>query len=265
MTFQDIIDFVIGIISDAISFLVSLVNGVIQILDAVFTSIWNVIVNVVGTIVSVFQKLGTFFVHLWSDYIKPAIHGLIDLYHEISARLHQIFDPLIRIIQRVRTWFYRYIYPWIRLAQQILSAIRAVLALFRILGARWAAKLDADIQRIQGYLTTALTDIVGTLNSVSTWLNFALDPFGLIRKDFFSASAFGNLGTIRHALTFGNNRYLTASEAANTDGDRNMIAGGAAVLTRNADGSVTYSDASKRINAGYDTAWKEYGGTTAVH
>lgn len=220
-------------------------------------SFWDFARKLLAVIVSGLQHIISDILH---GHLLQALKDIQKLFHD----LHDLFKPILDFIDKLRGWYYKYIYPWVKLVENILSFIRVVLSAFRLLGAKWAAKLDADIAKIQGWISQFNQGIVGTLNGISTWLNFALDPFGLIRKDFFSASAFGNLGTIRHALTFGNNRYLTASEAANTDGDRSMIAGGAAILTRSADGSVTYSDASKRINAGYDTAWKEYGGTTGL-
>jgi hypothetical protein len=128
-----------------------------------------------------------------------------------------------------------------------------------LLGAQWAAKLDADIARIQGYITQFMQAIVGTLNQASTWLNFAVDPLGIMRRDFFNNTLMTSAAGLERALNIGKDRGLTASETANTDGDRAMLKGGAAVLTRNSDGSVTFSDASKRINTNLDAAWNSYG------
>lgn len=195
--------------------------------------------------------------------ISDIIHGhLLDALHDIQKlfhALHDLFKPIIDFIQKLRGWFYKYVYPWIKLVQNILSTVRVILAAFRVLGAKWAAKLDADIARIQGYLTTALQDIVGTLNQASTWLNFITDPAGILRRGFFNNTLFNSISGVSRAVNFGKNRFLTASEAANTQGDKAMLAGGAAVLTRNADGSVTYSDASARINKNYAAAWNSYG------
>lgn len=203
--------------------------------------------------------------HIISDilhgHLLDALKAIQKLFHD----LHDLFKPLLDFIDKLRGWYYKYIYKWIKLAENILSVIRTFLAVFRALGAKWAAKLDADIQKIQSFLTTGLQAITGTLNSVSTWLNFALDPFGLVRKSVFAPTAFTSLTTVFRSNNFGANRALSASEQQNTVDDRNMIAGGAAILTRNQDGSVNYSAASQRINSGYDSAWQAYGGTTAVH
>lgn len=263
--FVDFIVQLLGLGGPDISSLVTATNSTWANLVSGTTFLYNAL----GFLSRFIEKLISILVrgitHIISDilhgHLLQALKDIQKLFHD----LHDLFKPILDFIDKLRGWYYKYIYPWVKLVENILSFIRVVLSAFRLLGAKWAAKLDADIAKIQGWISQLNQGVVGTLNSISTWMNFALDPFGIIRKDFFSATSFANLGTIRHALTFGNNRYLTASEAANTDGDRSMIAGGAAVLTRNADGSVTYSDASQRVNAGYETAWKEYGGTTAVH
>lgn len=222
--------------------------------------------NAIRDVIDFLKKLVGIIVDGLKHIISDILHGhLLDALHDIQKlfhALHDLFAPILNFIQKLRGWFYKYVYPWIKLVQNILSVIRVTLSAFRILGAKWAAKLDADIARIQGYITTALQDIVGTLNQASTWLNFITDPSGILRRGFFNNSMFNSLSGMSRALSFGKDRYLTASEAANTDGDRAMLHGGAGVLTRNADGSVAYSDASKRINKNFDAAWDSYGPPT---
>lgn len=269
----------ISIVLDIVSFILRLfgfgqpdITGLVKAVNTTWTnlvftstflynalrSFWDFARNVLRTLIEGLAHIISDILH---GHLLQALKDIQKLFHD----LHDIFKPILDFIDKLRCWYYKYIYKWIKLVEDILSTVRVILAAFRILGFKWAAKLDADIAKIQGYLSKFNQVIVGTLNSVSTWMNFALDPFGIIRRDFFSASVFSQLGITRRAGTFGGDRYLTASEAANTDGDRAMIGGGAAVLTRNTDGSVTYSDASKRINDGFDAAWKDYGGSTAVH
>jgi hypothetical protein len=221
--------------------------------------LWNYLRSIYLFLQSLAQIIFNGLKHIISDilhgHLLDAIHDIQKLFHAI----HDLFAPIIKFIATLRGWFYKYIYPWIKLAQDILSAIRVILSAFRILGAQWAAKLDADIARIQGYLTASLQAITGTLNQASTWLNFMTDPLGILRRGFFSNTLFSTLSSVRRAVTFGRDRFLSASEAQNTQGDKNMLHGGATVLTRNADGTVTFSDASARINDGLDKAWDSYG------
>lgn len=219
--------------------------------------------NAVGFLTDFFKKLIGIIAAAIQHIISDIIHGhLLAVIKDIQAMFHalqELFGPILRLIERLRGYFYKYIYKWIKLVQDILSTVRVILSAFKLLGAQWAAKLDADIAKIQGYITSVLQGITGTLNMATTWLNFALDPAGLMRRDFFNNTLMNSAPALERALGLGKDRGLTASESANTDGDRAMLKGGAAVLTRNADGTVNYSDASKRVNANLDRAWNSYG------
>jgi len=200
--------------------------------------------------------------HIISDiihgHLKAVLQDLQNLFHAI----HDLFAPILKFIAQVQAWYIKYIYRYVKMVEDIISRVRVVLSLFRLLGVKWAAKLDADLARIQGYLTTALQAIVGTLNTVSTWLTLITDPAGIIRKDFFTGTLFSSLGSVKRAANFGHDRTLTASEAQATDEDVSLAKGGRAVLTQNADGSVTLSPASQRIRdagvAAHDYYQKEY-------
>lgn len=258
---------------DIIAFLAQLFGlsrSSLKALEAAIQSTWTSLVltatflyNTVRSILEFLQKLLKIIVDGISHIISDILHGhLLNVLKDLQAMFHAIrdlFGPILKFIAQVQAWYVKYIYRYVKMVEDIISRIRVVLSLFRLLGAQWAAKLDADLQRIQGYLTQGLQAIIGTLNLVSTWLTLITDPAGIIRKDFFTGTLFSSLGAVRSAATFGQDRPLSASEASNTAGDRGMMGGGAAILTRNADGSVAYSDASKRINSGYGDAWNYYG------
>lgn len=232
--------------------------------NLVFTS--SFLYNALRSIFDFLRKLVAILVEGLRHVISDILHGhLLAVLKDLQAMfhaLHVLFQPILDFLATVRGWYYKYIYRWIKLVEDILSRVRVVLSLFRILGAKWAAKLDADIARIQGYLAAFNQAIVGTLNSITTWLTLAIDPAGIIRRDFFTGTLFSSLGALKRAGGFGQDRALTASEAQATDEDLSLAKGGAAVLTQNADGSVTLSNASQRIKdaglAAHDYYQKEY-------
>lgn len=245
--------------------MVSIIGDLISLLNAVFSAIWQALVNLVNALVSVFQRLAAFFAHLWNDYIKPAIQGLLHLYQAIRDWLAHLLGPLLRIINRIRNFYYRYIYKWVKLVENILSVVRVFLSALQLLGVKWAAKLDREIAKIQGYITSVVQGFVAALNQASTWLNFIADPLGILRKDFFNVSMFSNLGGLRNAMGFGKDRYLTASEAKDVQDDASLKAGGKAIASRNADGTITYGPSVQRMNANFDAEWKDYGNPAMPH
>jgi phage-related protein len=265
VSLQAIIDFIVSLVQDVIAFIVDAVNALISVLNNVFGFIWTAIKDFAFAVVDIFQKAGSFFVHLWTDYLKPFVSGVLRIYNAIRVRLAAIFAPILRIIARVRAWFFHYIYPWIHLVQEILSRIRVILTLFRILGAKWAAKLDADIQRIQGYIAQFNAEIVGTLNQVTTWLNIAIDPLGIIRKDFFTGTLFSALGAVKRAAAFGNNRMMTGTEQKHEAQDTALVFDPGSAVTMSAGGGIVYGDALTRINDSASNALDYYGRAPALH
>lgn len=259
MDFGSILAAIEQAVQQVIDWIVGVLDALIGALNTIFQAIWQTIVNLVNALVAVFQKLATFFVHLWQDYIKPAIKGLIDLYQRISDWLKRILGPILRIIDRIRKFYYDYIYKWVKLAENILSVVRAFLAALRIVGVKWAAKLDAELQKIQGYITDVFATFVAALNQASTWLNFIADPLGIVRRDIFHLNLFSSVPELSRAVNFGKDRYLTASEAQDVQDDGKLKAGGAAIASQNADGSITYGPSVQRMNANFDLEWNNYG------
>jgi hypothetical protein len=235
--------------------------------NLVFTSTF--LYNTVRSIFDFLRKLLAILVDGLKHIISDILHGhLLNVLKDLQAMFHalqQLFKPIIDFLATLRGWYYKYIFRWIKAVEEILSRVRVILALFRILGAKWAAKLDADIARIQGYLATFNQAIVGTLNSITTWLTLAIDPAGVIRGGFFRDTLFSSVLDVRKAATFGDDRAFTASEAQHNADDKALITSPAGIATRNADGSVTLSDAAKRISDSANGALDYYGRAPVLH
>jgi hypothetical protein len=246
-------------VSDAVSFLTGIINDLIKALDAVFKIIASIFQDILKFLKDFPEHLKDFLDDLWNEVIVPGWEKIQEIYDDIQTWLENFLDPILQIIQTIRDWFDKYIKPWITGIQDAISIIRAMLAALRILGVKWAAKLDADLQKIQGYLTDILQTVVGTLNRATTWLNFLSDPAGIIRRDVFHMNLFSSLPQLSRAVNFGKDRYLTASEAQNTNDDLGLKAGGAAIATQNADGSITYGPSVQRMNSNFDLEWNNYG------
>lgn len=269
----------VGIVLTVISFILQLLglgSSNTKVLERAINTTWtnlstsaaflyNAISGVTDWLKRFFAILIDGLKHIISDILHGHLLNIIKDVRDTLHTLHILFQPILDALDWLHKIYYKYIFKWVVLVQDILSRVRVTLAVFRILGAKWAAKLDADIQRIQGYVTLVMSDITKTLNTVTSWVQIAFDPAGIVRKDFFTGTLFGSLQSVRAASEFGQDRPLFASEARDTEQDRAMIHGGAAILTRNSDGSVKYSDASARMNSRFDEAWNSYGPTPQIH
>jgi hypothetical protein len=186
--------------------------------------------------------------NLWINYIKPFLAKIICAIKWVHDKLNAVLKPIIGIIKRVRDWYVKYILPWQKLALNILSAIRIFLALLKLLDVKWAAKLDATLQKVQGYITESITAILGPLNSALSILGMAVDPSLFFRKDMFGRTLWNSLGDLKKAQGYGSARPVYASEQQQEQDMHNAVYGTAPLQTVNPDGSVVYDPALKVVD-----------------
>lgn len=236
-----------------------LLSSLLDLIAQVFQYIWNVLAEVANFIWDNLLNLGQFtsdfasdaqklFHHIWDVIFKATIAKLIIDYQKLHAWLQRLLGPLLRWITRLRNWYFKYIFPIIKHIQNVLSTIRVILEVFRLLGAKWAAKLDADLTKIQAYVTDFNQAILGTLNKVSTILGLIVDPGMLIRTSAFGGSLWNNLGLVKKAAGFGSARPLFPDEVQTEKQFKGAVYGSGSLTTVNADGTLVYDPALKIVD-----------------
>lgn len=236
----------------------ALVLQLYAILAAVANFIWGVLVAVANFLYNLIHTVGNFLVGIFRDHILPVFRTLVNDYLRLKAWLLRVFGPIIRIIQRIRSWYLIHILPWQKLVVEIIQRVRIALEVLRFLHVKWAAKLDADLAKIQGYVTESITLVLGTLNRASTILGIMLDPLMILRKDFFVGTIFSHLAALKRAVGFGNGRDLSASEAQGEDDARDLLNPRTPPVTRQQDGTVVLSPALQEIVTGLRQAGAAY-------
>jgi hypothetical protein len=243
----------VGIILTIIEFIAGLLGLGQNNIQVLQTAINNTYANLVTTTAFLYnglgfltQSLGGIFGSIkdWLDDLRwlvivPIIEKIQQIIDDITTWLANILDPLITFIQNVLKWYNTYIRPWLMLVQQILSVMRAFLTALKLLGVKWAAKLDADIQLIQSWVTEIMQTVTATLNSISSILGIMVDPTGILKRDFFGASMFGSLAGIKRANGFGADRPSLPSEITQANQNNALIQSNAQFFTVNPDDSVT--------------------------
>jgi hypothetical protein len=241
MGFFDFLNNVGAIFAEVASLITQLFAVLWNALSAALTFFWDVLVAFAGVVGGLFANVGKFVYRLWAQHLKPfftTVYNIIDGIHDAIAKL---LAPVMRIIARIQAIYYKYIYPYMHAILEIISRLRAALLVFRLMGFKWAAKLDADLAKIQAAVTKVMQDIVGALNGVITLLQAVIDPEMILRRDFFAHSLFGSLAGLKRAVGYGNNRPLTPDEQQRTTDTVNAVYGPGPLTMRNADG--TYTDA----------------------
>lgn len=254
----------ISIIFDIVGFILGLLGlGKVDLqpLADAINNTWGNLIITGGFLYNAIRSITVFFQTLIKTIVSAIIHIISDILHghllqalkDIQKLFHDLqtlFAPIFAFIERVRAWYYKYIYRWQKLAINIISKIRVILEVFRLLGAKWAAKLDADLAKIQGYITDTIVAIVGTLNKISTILGLVVDPGMLIRGDAFGGTLWQNLGLVKKAAGYGSSRPLFPDEKQVGKDMKASVYGDAPQVTVNPDGSVVYDPALKLVDDG---------------
>jgi hypothetical protein len=189
----------VALVLDIVGFIARLLfGGTVDLkpLETAINTTWNNFViasaflyNAVGAITNFLRKLLGIIVGGIAHIIQDILHGhLLTALHDIQKLfhdLHALFKPILDLIDRIMKWYTKHILPIQKAIIEVIQRMRVILELFRLLGAKWAAKLDADLQKIQSIVTTSIVDVVKTLNTLSTIIGLAVDPGMIFRRDFF--------------------------------------------------------------------------------
>jgi hypothetical protein len=253
---------IIGPIIDAIVNLFggqSQVAGLAQSVSAVETAAWTNTIQLatwafgeIGKIWDVLkgiaEAIGLAIYHLIIDYILPIIEKIIKAIKWVKGKLDKILKPLQKILKRIRDFYVNHILKWELLAIQIISVIRVWLELLRLLHVKWAAQLDADLQKIQGYITDTITPVVSTLNEISTILGLAINPLGFISKSFMLGSLTNSLADVKKAAGYGSARLVFPDEHAQEKATSNAMHGTQPLSTPGPGGTIEYDPALQLLN-----------------
>ncbi len=195
------------------------------------------------------------------DYIKrTVIPFIIRRYQAIEAFLNKYLGPIVKRLQQIRAWYFKHIFPIQKAIIEIISRVRVALAVFRALGFQWAAKLDADLARLQGWVTASIQDILKPLNLMQSYLGLILDPGMILRKDFFHGSLFSSLAGLKRAVGFGSSAPLTAEQQQAQADDRSLLSTATPIAFRDAGGVVHLSPAFADVVAQQRAAAPDYFG-----
>ena len=150
--------------------------------------------NALGSIVT---WLGS----LWAWLRDHVIDRLRDLFARIKDKLAKIFGPLKRMIDQYRRMLQQLWQIYVKPIYDFIQRLRRVLVIFRLLGFKWAKRLDARLVKIETAISDAFLAVWANLNQLSNWINYILDPFGLIQPNVWLKSIQQSVGAIIGIVT----------------------------------------------------------------
>jgi hypothetical protein len=209
---------------------------------------WDTVSDIWRVLKGIGEAIGLALYHVFVDYLLPLIKKIIAAIKWLHQHISDILKPVIKWIKRIRDWYLKHIFPWQKLALQIISGIRQFLELLRLMDVKWAAKLDAELQKIQGYITESITAILGPLNSALSILGMAVDPSLFFRQDMFGRTLWNSLGDVKKAAGYGSARPVSATEQQQEKDMHDAVYGTAPLSTADPAGNVVYDPALKVVD-----------------
>lgn len=218
--FGDLTDALAGFFDDILGLILDVIQFIWQVLvysvNYLFGGL-NFLANFTGTLM---EDISHAWDWIWKTVIIGTLTKLVDLIAKIRDWLHKILDPVIKYLKLLRKWydllFNKYVKPFLVLIQHI----RQILTIFRLLGFKWAAKLDADLALIEQKIVQVYTYLRAQLNTVITYMDLIVDPFGILRRNPLFAALLTSAPELQNALYGVTQRPLSASEANSAKQDQ---------------------------------------------
>jgi hypothetical protein len=128
--------------------------------------------------------------------IQKIWNWLKRIWEKLKRWAEKLKKNLENLKNRINDYYNTYIKPFMDLLQRI----RKVLFVFRLLGFKWAKKLDQDIAKLEADINKQFLEIEGVLNTAVDWITFVTDPLGVFNPILYTLSAIQSIGDLFNAL-----------------------------------------------------------------
>lgn len=160
----------------------AVIRAVTPIIARVFNFMGNVISRVGRALGDFARTIANGAQALWAHVVRPAIDAIRTFFTRIQQFLNKVTAPIRSILERINRaldWV------WTKIIAPVLDVIekvRLVLKLLAELGVEWAAKLDAFLLALETRIYDSFRTVREWVNTVSSFIDFLLDPRGWIRS-----------------------------------------------------------------------------------
>jgi hypothetical protein len=211
----------------------SLLANIVQFLLQILQFIWNVLVYVANYIWAALNWLGNFFYTLfqdvakafkwiWEKVIKLGLTKLVTLIQKVRTWLSNTLRPILDFIKKVRKWYDDFFNRWIKPVLKMIQTMRKVLTIFRLLGFKWAKRLDADLAMVEQRIVKYYSELRKYINDAITWIDLIIDPTGILRRNPLFAALLHSQNEVRNMVLQAPARPLLGSETDAQTRDRNQ-------------------------------------------
>ena len=212
-----------GYISAVLQFLLQIVVFIWNVLVYVANYIWAALNFVANFFYTLFQDVKKAFGWLWDNVVKAGLTKVVGTFLKVRAWLTNLFAPLLKWIKILRAWYDQYFNQFVKPLLKILRQIRQVLQIFKLLGFKWAARLDADIARIENKIVALYVTLRQYLNIATSWIQLIVDPLGILRRNPLFAAIIRSAAELQNTLDRATQRELTPSEQDSAKQDARLF------------------------------------------
>ncbi len=201
-----------GYLQAFLNFLLQILVFIWNVLVYVANYIWAALNFVANFFYTLFQDVKKAFGWLWDNVVKAGLTKVVGTFLKVRAWLTNLFAPLLKWIKILRAWYDQYFNQFVKPLLKILRQIRQVLQIFKLLGFKWAARLDADIARIENKIVALYVTLRQYLNIATSWIQLIVDPLGILRRNPLFAAIIRSAPELQNLLDRATQRTLTNDE-----------------------------------------------------
>lgn len=147
--------------------------------------VFNIGNTLTQLIVSVARALGKALVFLGSllwGLVRPLINLLGKILEKLADIYFKYLRPIIQAIQKIRARILKLYEKYFRPILVIFNRIHQVLSILKAFHLKFAAKLDAELLRLEAKLTAPMYQLLHYLNQVANMLNLVFDSTLVMRR-----------------------------------------------------------------------------------
>lgn len=178
---MDILDYLIGLVDSVVSEIGAIINYIVAFFQYVAAILYSYIVAIVTYLVAGFKILVGFLYHAVDDLIHGRFLDLWNDYVKFRDALNQWLAPLRQAMAAYQKFVHQLYTVYLAPVLNFLQSIRKVLAIFRVLGFKWAQALDNYIGAIEAKLIGWFQTLLQAVNRHADFLYLLSTPSGFLR------------------------------------------------------------------------------------
>lgn len=154
----------------------------VQALWTVFRTLGAGLVSFGHELLGGLRRVWYFLDGLYDKVLRPAWLKLWHFIDAARAQLERIFKPLIQFVRAIRSELLAIYDRFVRPVLDTIDAVRKGLRVLSALGLDWAAKLDAELARLQDRIVAPFLFVLRKLNDVINVLDRIMTADGFFQR-----------------------------------------------------------------------------------